>query len=123
MSAAFIKASVIYFFIGVMLVYYLGITNSFSFTLAHAHVNLLRWISLAVSGIIYQIFPSDGNYRLADYHFWLMMAGIPILFFAMILFGLGQTEIGGPLNGLGGTMIGIGVLIFMNVIKNVHAKG
>ncbi len=123
MGVPFIKVSVIYFFIGVSLGFYMGVTDSFQFTSAHAHVNLLGWVSLAVSGVIYQIFPVAGNHRLADYHFWLMMAGVPLLFFAMICFGLGQSDIGEPVSGLGGLLMIMGVVVFMvNVIKNVNVK-
>jgi TM2 domain-containing membrane protein YozV len=52
-----------------------------------------------------------------------MMLGIPLLSFAMILFGLGQFETGGPMSGVGGTLILIGVTLFMiNVVKNVKSK-
>ncbi|MCP1156584.1 cytochrome-c oxidase [Bacillus infantis] len=123
MGIKFIKASVIYFFIGISLGYYMGVSDLFQFTSAHAHINLLGWVSLAITGLIYHVFPVAGENKIATIHYWFMMIGIPLLTFAMILFGLGKFEIGGPLSGIGGTLTLIGVLLFtINVIKNVKAK-
>lgn len=123
MGVKFIKVSVIYFLIGISLGFYMGIAGLFQFTSAHAHINLLGWVSLAITGVIYHVFPLAGENKLAKIHFWLMMIGVPVLSFSMILFGLGQFQIGGPLSGVGGILIFIGVVLFIiNVMKNVKAK-
>ena len=52
-----------------------------------------------------------------------MMIGVPLLAFSMILFGLGQFGIGGPISGIGGIFIFIGAILFMiNIMKNVKEK-
>lgn len=123
MGIKFIKVSVLYFFIGISLGIYMGVTDLFQFTSAHAHINLIGWVSLAITGLIYHVFPVAGENKLAKIHFWLMMIGVPLLSFAMILFGLGQFGIGGPISGVGGILILIGVIIFIiNVMKNAKAK-
>ncbi|MBO8164243.1 MAG: cytochrome-c oxidase [Brevibacillus sp.] len=116
----FIKASVVYFIIGVSMGMYMGITNHFSFTSAHAHINLLGWVSLALAGLIYKLNPAAGTSKMALVHFWLHMIGIPLLTFAMVLFGMGQFEIGGPISGIGGILVISGVVVFaVNVFKHV----
>ncbi len=102
---------------------YIEFGNQFVFSSAHAHINLLGWVSLALSGIIYQLFPLAGNNKLAAIHFGLQMIGVPLLTLAMVLFGLGKFEIGGPLSGIGGMLVFAGVIIFaINVFKNVKSK-
>lgn len=124
MGVKFIKVSVIYFFIGIALGIYMGVADLFQFSSAHAHINLLGWVSFAVMGLIYHVFPSAGENTLAKIHFLFMMIGVPLLSFAMILFGLGQFQIGGPLSGIGGILIFIGAILFViNIIKNVKIKG
>ncbi len=124
MGVKFIKVAVIYFIIGVSMGMYMGITDHFVFTSAHAHINLLGWVSLAVTGLIYQVFPVAGNSKLAKVHFWLHMIGIPLLTISMIFFGLGNFSMGIPLSAVGGILVIAGVLVFVvNVIKNVKSLG
>lgn len=123
MGIRFIKVSVVYFFIGVCLGIYMGVTDLFGFTSAHAHINLIGWVSLAIIGIIYYLFPQAGENKMASIQFWLMMIGVPLLTFAMMLFGLGKFEIAGPISGFGGILILIGVILFVvNVIINVKVR-
>ncbi len=123
MGVRFIKASVVYFFIGISLGMYIGFANQFSFSSAHAHINLLGWVSLALAGVIYHLFPLAGEHKMAKIHYWLQMIGIPILSFAMVLFGLGKFEIGGPLSGIGGILVFIGTVVFLiNVFQNVQTR-
>lgn len=123
MGINFIKVAVIYFFIGISLGMYMGISDSFQFTSAHAHINLLGWVSLAITGIVYYLFPAAGENLLAKMNFWLMFIGVPVLSFAMMLFGIGKAAVAGPLSGIGGTLILLGVLLFViNIMKNISTK-
>lgn len=123
MGIKFIKAAAVYFLIGVSLGFYMGFADMFQFTSAHTHINLLGWASLAITGIIYHLFPIAGENKLAKIQFCLMMIGVPLLTFAMILFSLGIFDIGGPISGVGGILVILGVALFLvNVIKNVSAK-
>lgn len=119
MGVKFIKVSVVYFVIGVFLGMYMGIADMFVFTSAHAHINLLGWVSLAVAGIIYHVFPAAGENKLAKTHFWLHMIGIPIFALSMFLFGLGT----GPAvlcSAIGGILVIVGLIVFaINVMFNV----
>ena len=124
MGVKFIKVAVIYFIIGVCMGMYMGITDQFVFTSAHAHINLLGWVSLAVTGLIYHVFPVAGNSKLAKVHFWFHMIGVPLLTISMIFFGVGNFSVGIPLSAVGGILVIAGVLVFVvNVMKNVKSLG
>ncbi len=112
MGIAFIKTSVVYFVIGVGFGLYIGIANQFQFASAHAHINLLGWVSSAIAGLVYLQVPRLGSTKLAKAHFWLYFVGVPILTGAMVLFGLGMHNVGGPLSGVGGILIVVSVLLF-----------
>jgi hypothetical protein len=73
MRSRFVKAAVIYFVIGISMGIYMGIFDQFHFASAHAHINLLGGVSLAVAGLIYHQYPSTGESKLAVHHFWLHM--------------------------------------------------
>ena len=66
MGVRFIKVSVLYFVIGIGFGMYIGFGDQFAFSSAHAHINLLGWVSLALSGVIYQLFPLAGENKLAN---------------------------------------------------------
>lgn len=124
MGVSFIKVSVCYFVAGVLLGLFMGISDQFQYASAHAHINLLGWVSSAVAGILYFLVPGIGNNKLARFHFWLYIVGVPVLCLAMIFFGLSNYELGVPLSAVGGTMVTAGVIVFAaNVLLNLKATG
>ena len=78
MAIRFIKIAAIDFVIGADLGIYMGGSDRFSFTSAHAHINLLGWVSLALAGLIHRAFPQAGRSGLAAAHYWLKMIGVPL---------------------------------------------
>lgn len=118
----FIRISVLYFVVGVLLGLYMSMTYNFSFTGVHAHVNLLGWTSMTLAGILYVLFPKAGRSILGKIHFILHNIGLLIMMVA--LFTLVQTgnEALGPVIGIAGMTLIIGILLFaVNVFKNVNA--
>ncbi|MET0209691.1 MAG: hypothetical protein ABW220_11670, partial [Burkholderiaceae bacterium] len=73
-----IRTAVVLFVVGVLLGMYMGITHDFRFTHVHAHVNLLGWVALAISGLIYAVFPHLQQSWLAHGHYWLQTLGVTI---------------------------------------------
>ncbi|WP_240633471.1 cytochrome-c oxidase [Paenibacillus montanisoli] len=111
-----VRISVIYFFIGVLL----GILIHKVPELAavHPHWNLLGWVSFALGGIVYCVFPKAGASRLGKAHFWLHLAGIPLLLYGLLRLGIGQSA--EPFAPIGGLLIAAGALAFViNVFRNV----
>ena len=53
---------------GVALGIGMGIAHDFQFAPVHAHINLLGFVSLAVFGIVYRLYPELGASRLAALH-------------------------------------------------------
>ena len=77
MGSRLIKISAIYFVIGVSLGLYMSIVHSYVLTSVHVHINLLGWVSLALAGIIYTLFPDLASTKLAKTHFWLHNITLP----------------------------------------------
>ena len=59
MGSRLIKISAVYFVIGVILGLYMSIAHSYVLSSVHVHINLLGWVSLALAGIIYTLFPES----------------------------------------------------------------
>ena len=123
MGVRFIKIASVYFAIAVILGLVMGIIHNFAFSSVHAHINLLGWVSMALFGIIYSLFPNAGKTKLANTHFWLHNIGLPIMqgsLFLQILTGNGGLTIGIIIGSL---IVVLGVLLFVfNLLNNVRSS-
>jgi len=77
-SIGFILSSLIYLVIGVITGVVMGFSDSFraAFTTAHAHINVVGWISFLIYGVAYHILPRFigrplHSERLASAQLWL----------------------------------------------------
>lgn len=97
-------------------------TSNYTQMPVHAHINLLGWLSLAVAGILYRLWPEAAATRLAKAHFALYNAGFPIMTIALVLFlqGVAKAE---PFVALGAVLLGAGVVAFtLNVLVNFRSQ-
>ena len=118
--ATFLRWATLYFVIGVALGNYMAAAPDFTLRPVHAHVSLLGWVSLALAGLIYKAYPAAATTRLAQAHFWIMVAGLPLLLAALAGSVLGHPELD-PLLGATAMLAGVGVLLFtINVFRTVR---
>jgi len=91
-----------YYFIGIAALFalagmglgiYMGTSNDMVLTPAHAHNNLLGWVSMAIFGLYYRAAPSVAATRLTLVHFWVaLVANLTFpLGIAMTVLNQGQT--------------------------------
>jgi hypothetical protein len=121
MGIWFLRVAVIYLVIGVIFGFAMGISEKIQFASVHAHLNLLGWATLALSGVIYSIFPSAGNNRLAVWHFWLHNIGLPIFLVGLYLVAAGRVLV--PVLSAGATVAILGIILFaINVLLNVRSR-
>ncbi len=82
----FFAVAPIYVLIGMGLGIYMGAADDFKLYPAHAHLNLLGWVTMALYGTFYAL-ARDASRRLAWTTFWLNNVGVIILFpsLAMVL--------------------------------------
>jgi len=79
MGKRFLLIAAVYFCLGVLLGMTMGILHNFSLTSVHAHINLLGWVSMALFGVIYHLYPKAAETALARTHFWLFNIFVPIM--------------------------------------------
>jgi hypothetical protein len=121
MGANLIKIASVYFVVGVFFGMFMSISHKFEFASVHAHINLVGWVSLALAGFVYHVFPKAACSVLAKIHFWLHNIGLPIMMIGLVLLisGVPGTE---PVVAAGGSVTALAVLLFtINVLKNVSA--
>lgn len=112
MGKTLMKISVVYFMIGISFGLFMSFTHVFNMTTVHVHLNLVGWVSLALAGVFYHLYPSLDQSGLAKAHFWLHNIGLPIMMISIATAILGGPEIFFLLATLGGAMTVLGVLCF-----------
>jgi len=70
----FLFAASVWLVVGVGLGLYMGASTDFALAPVHGHINLIGWVSLALFGLTYQLFPQAGSTRFAQIHFLLSAA-------------------------------------------------
>ena len=122
MAARFIQIAVIYLVIGGIMGLYMGITTKFTLTPVHAHVLLAGWLSLAMAGVVYRLYPDAAGTRLAKTHFWLHNVGLPVFMVGLGAFLLTGNQSMVPLTAAGATVLLAGLVLFAaNVLLKVKA--
>src|SRR5262245_32457135 len=65
--------------VGACIGIYMGANEDFQLVAVHAHVNLAGWVSLALFGVIYRLYPELAGRRVMLLHFWLAGPGALLL--------------------------------------------
>jgi len=109
----------LYLVLGATLGLYMGATENFTLAPVHAHILLAGWLSLAMAGVVYRLYPAASDTRLANAHFWLHNLGLPIF-----MVGLASMLTGHNVPALipvGGLSFFVGLLCFsINVWRRVR---
>lgn len=104
----FIGASVIFALIGMGYGMYMAGSEDHLLAGAHAHNNLLGWVTMAIYGLYYKSVPSAVG-RLATVHFWVALVANLIFPIGIALAILGTTPL---LAAIGGGLEMLAMLIF-----------
>ncbi|MFP5392181.1 MAG: cytochrome-c oxidase [Gammaproteobacteria bacterium] len=118
-----LKLSVVYMLVGVAMGIFMGASENFTLRPVHAHVNLLGFTTLALSGLIYSVFPQAGESKLAKVQFWLMNLSFPVMMTALALLISGNRTVV-PVLAATEITAACGVLAFAaNVMLNLKKEG
>lgn len=112
-SAAFFGLGVIYVLIGMAWGMYMGSHESFAVAPAHAHLNLLGWVTMALYGTFYALTANTMSRRLAWTNFIVSGLGVAIMIPSLaLLLSNGNDHKYIPYLGAGETLSLLGMLIF-----------
>lgn len=82
---------------------------------AHAHTNLLGWVTMAIFGGYYALNPAKAQTRLANLQYWVYTAGVAVMVPSLYLLYLGYAAIE-PLVGLSSLVGAAGVIMFAVIV-------
>lgn len=116
-NAFFLMAS-IYIVIGTCWGMYMSVTHDFATSPAHAHLNLLGFVSLSVMGAFYALIGRNTPGWLVKTNFFLNNIGIIAMTTALLLMFTGKATPAqlAPLLMLGGPLIILGFIAFLSAV-------
>jgi hypothetical protein len=113
---AWVRLALVYFLLAVSLGVAMAATHDFRLRGVHAHLNLLGWVSMGLTGWIYDRFPAAAASRAARVHFWLYQLALPVMMagLAGLLLGHAAAE---PVVAAGSVAMMLAVAVFaVNVL-------
>ncbi len=110
-ASRWIFSAIVYFVVAVSLGVFMGASHDHSLMSVHVHLNLLGWVSLALIGLIYQLFPRAAETRFATVQFWLHNLALPPMMLALAVLLKGSTG-AEPVIGITSIVILVSVFLF-----------
>ena len=121
LGVKWIKMAVIYLVIGVALGIHMGQSQDHTLSPVHAHINLMGWASMAIMGILHQLFAKHLVNKIAVAQFWLHQLAVPVMLVSLAFLLKGNAALE-PVVGIASLVVGVSVLLFAyNVLKNLRA--
>ena len=112
-SAAFFAMGVVYVLIGMLWGMHMGEANDFVMAPAHAHLNLLGWVTMALYGVFYALTQKTMSPRLAWANFAVSALGVIVMIpFLALYLGAGNDSKYIPGIVVGEILTVLGMLIF-----------
>jgi hypothetical protein len=110
-SALSFRAAVLLVIVGMLWGIVMGISEDHSTMPAHAHLNLLGWVSLFLFGIYYHLHPAIDRSGLASLQVWVWIAGTIIMTIGVGLVHSGHA-IGDPIAAVSSLVVLADTLLF-----------
>jgi hypothetical protein len=105
------RAAVLMVIAGMIWGIVMGISQDHSTLPAHAHLNLLGWVSLFLFGIYYHLHPAIDRSRVASLQIWIWIFGTIVLTIGVGLVHTGH-EIGDPIAAVSSLVVLADTLLF-----------
>lgn len=119
LSNTFLRLAVLAALIGMIWGNVMGATHDHSASSAHAHLNLLGWVSMSIYGLFYRVVPQAGRGKLAWTHFWVALTGVAIMTPSLAVV-LTQYQpalaVAAPLLALSGVIVLLGMALFAVIV-------
>jgi len=111
---AFFASAALYAMIGVSWGLVMGMTENHATYSAHAHLNLLGWLSLAMMGVFYATLGQDVSEKVKAANFAISNLGVMLMIPGLFLY-LGQAgppAVFGPMISVGSLLVVLGFFVF-----------
>ena len=120
-SELFFKTATVFLILGIAAGLQMAISGEHSAFPAHAHINLLGWVTSAIFGGYYALNPAKAERKLAMIHYGLYTLGIVVMLPALYLMLQGNPALE-PIVAGGSLIVAAAVLIFAVVVFSPEAE-
>jgi peptidoglycan/LPS O-acetylase OafA/YrhL len=114
-SELFFKTAIVFLMLGIAAGLEMAISGDHSAFPAHAHINLLGWVTSAIFGGYYALNPAKAARRIAMIHYGVYTLGLVIMTPALYLMLHGNPALE-PVVAAGSLIVAAAVLIFAVVV-------
>jgi len=121
-SSLSFQAAVLIAIVGMVWGITMAISQDHTAMPAHAHLNLLGWVSLFLFGIFYHLHPALDGARIALAQVWVWIAGSVILTIGVAMVHTGRSG-GDPLAAIGSLIVLADMLLFAWLVWRREARG
>jgi hypothetical protein len=105
--------------VGISMGLHMSISQDHTAIGAHAHTNLLGWVTMAIFGGYFALNPRKAETRLAKIQFWIYTGGVVVMVPSLYLLLMGNQAME-PLVAVSSLVIFGGVLIFAAIVFGRH---
>ena len=92
LAARFFGTALVYAVLGMTLGLIMGISHDHSQMPAHAHLLVIGWVSFALYGFFYHLFPKAADAGLARAHFWIAQVSFITMIVGLLVYYGGETR-------------------------------
>jgi peptidoglycan/LPS O-acetylase OafA/YrhL len=121
-SSLSFRTAVVFAIVGICMGIGMAMSQNHSISPAHAHLNLLGWVSLFLIGVFYRLHPALDASRLAFVQVCLWIAGTVVLTVGVTALYAGYPS-ADPIAAIGSLIILAGVLLFAFLVFRPEPKG
>lgn len=114
-SRLYFKTAVVFLIVGIAAGIHMSITGDHSVTGAHAHINLLGWVTMALFGTYFAFEPEKAKSRLARIQYGVYTIGVVVMMPSLYFLLMGNPALE-PLVAVSSLVVFAGVLLFAVVI-------
>lgn len=114
-SQLYFKAAIIFLMLGILVGLQMSISGVHNVTGAHAHANLLGWVTMGLFGVYYALNPARAEGRLAQVQFWVYTLGVVVMTPSLYLMLSGNAAFE-PLVAVSSLVVLVGVILFALVV-------
>ncbi|KXF76652.1 hypothetical protein ATN84_11435 [Paramesorhizobium deserti] len=111
----FFKTAIIFLIIGIAMGLQMAISGNHNVIGAHAHANLLGWVTMAIFGVYYALNPRKAEKRIAMLQYGIYTSGVIIMVPSLYMMLLGNPAME-PVVAIASLITFAGVLLFAVIV-------
>ena len=115
LSNTYFATAIIFLVAGILIGLHMSITHSYAPAGAHAHINLLGWVTMALFGTYLALNPRKAAWGLARLQYFVYTAGVAVMTPSLYLLLSGYTQVE-PVVAISSLVTFAGVLLFGVII-------